>query len=267
MADGHESRTGALHLAVSWLTVIPVPQPRTAPGRTDGGRVIAAVPVLGLILGIACAAIAFGLAHTELPTLIVGALCVVFLALVTRGMHLDGLADTADGLGCYGDAERIRAVMRSGDVGPFGAATLVLVLLLQATAFGSLAGQERWFAIAFAVFLGRLTVVIACRAGVGPANADGFGALVAGTQRTSIVLWILAAAALAVGAGWLDSPTAPDSFTAAPTVIAVLAVAAVAVFAALFTRHCARRMSGISGDVLGAGVEVGTALALVLLLV
>ncbi|MFT3661936.1 MAG: adenosylcobinamide-GDP ribazoletransferase [Gordonia sp. (in: high G+C Gram-positive bacteria)] len=264
-------RTGALHLAASWLTVLPVRQPRSAPDRRDGARVIAAVPVLGLGFGIVVAALLAGLARTDLPTPVSGTLAVVFLASITRGMHLDGLADTADGLGCYGDPERVRTVMRSGDVGPFGAATLVLVLLLQALSFAALAGDHRWYALAFAVFLGRVAVVLACRTGLSAGNPDGFGALVAGTQRASIVLWLLVATALAAAAGRLDVPgsgpaTFSSSFTVLPVVRALIATALVVAFALLFTRHCARRTGGISGDVLGATLELSTVLALLVLL-
>lgn len=260
------SRPHGLHLAVSWLTVLPVPQPPSSPDRTDGGRVIAAVPALGLLLGCGTAAIAFGLHHTALPALVIGALCAVFGALITRGMHLDGLADTADGLGCYGDPDRVRAVMRSGDIGPFGTAALVLTLLLQALAIGYLTGESRWYAIAFAIFLGRYAVVLACRRSLPAANADGFGALVAGTQRISIAVWSVVSAVFAVGAGWLDGPDGATRFDWGPAVRALIVVAVVALGAYAFTRHCARRMGGTSGDVLGATLELSTTVALVALL-
>ena len=257
-----------LHRALSWLTVLPVPQPSGHPDRRDGTRVIATVPVVGVLLGITTAALAFGLQQTALPPLMIGALCVIFGALTTRGMHLDGLADTVDGLGCYGSPERTRTVMRSGDVGPFGASALTLTLLIQAVAYGALAEQNRWYAIVFAVFLGRIAVVIACRAALPPANADGFGALVAGTQRHSIALWLTVAVALAVSAGWLGSGgwTAASSLHLAEMIGALVVVVGVAVFAYAFTRHCARRMGGVSGDVLGGTLELSTTLALVVLL-
>lgn len=260
-------RTGALHLATAWLTVLPVRTPTAPPDRIDGGRVIAAVPVLGLLLGGLTAAAACGLGHTRLPESVIGALCVALLALATRGMHLDGLADTADGLGCYGDRDRVRAVMRSGDIGPFGAATLVLVLLLQALTIAALAGEHRWYAIVFAILLGRTAVVIACRRAIPAANDHGFGALVAGTQRVSLVIWLLVCTALAAAAGWLEVPAAPPVFAVGAALRALGALIAVAVFAWAFTRHCARRTGGVSGDVLGATLELSTALALVLLLV
>lgn len=240
----------AVHVAVTWLTVAPLPHPRAAMDRRTGGAAIAAVPIVGVLLGATAAAVAFGLSHTRLPDLVIGLLVVAVLALVTRGMHLDGLADTADGLGCYGDPDRVRQVMRSGDVGPFGAATLVMVLAVQAVAFGTLADRHEWAQIAFAVVLARVAVVYACRRGLDAANADGFGALVAGTQRWSILVWT----AVAFGAAW---PLG---------VRAICAVPAVLVFTVMFTAHCRRRMSGVSGDVLGAVVELATAAALVILI-
>ncbi|MCF8589338.1 adenosylcobinamide-GDP ribazoletransferase [Gordonia liuliyuniae] len=239
----------AVHVAVSWLTVAPVPAPRVEMDRSTGGAVIATVPLVGALLGGVAAAAAYGLSRTELPDLLVGVLIVALLALTTRGMHVDGLADTADGLGCYGDADRIREVMRSGDVGPFGAATLAIVLGAQSVAFGALAADERWWQAGFAVALARVAVVYVCRAGLPPANSNGFGALVAGTARWSILVWTI----LAVGAAWPLGTRA------------LCAVAAVAVFSVAFSAHCRRRMGGVSGDVLGAVIELSTALTLVIL--
>jgi adenosylcobinamide-GDP ribazoletransferase len=240
----------AVHVAVTWLTVAPLPQPRAEMDRRTGGAAIAAVPIVGALLGAVAAAVAFGLSHTRLPDLVIGLLVVAVLALATRGMHLDGLADTADGLGCYGDPDRVRQVMRGGDVGPFGAATLTVVLVLQAVAYSTLIGHHEWAQIVYAVVLSRVAVVYACRRGLGAANADGFGALVAGTQRWSLLVWTAAA----LGAAW-------------PLGIrAICAVPAALVFTVAFTAHCRRRVGGVSGDVLGAVIELTTALSLVILI-
>ncbi|MCF8605474.1 adenosylcobinamide-GDP ribazoletransferase [Gordonia sp. HY442] len=240
----------AIGVAVSWLTVAPVPSPRMDMDRRTGGAAITAVPLVGALLGGIAAAAAYGLSFTALPDLLVGVLLVALLALMTRGMHVDGLADTADGLGCYGDELRVREVMRSGDVGPFGAATLAVVLGAQAVAFGALSADERWWDIVFAVALARVAAVYVCRAGLPPANSNGFGALVAGTQRWSILVWTVVAAAAAWPLG----------------VRALCAVAAVAVLSYAFSTHCRRRMGGIAGDVIGAAVELSTVLALIVLL-
>ena len=247
-----------VHDAFTWLTVLPLPQPTGEFDRRRGGTAIAAVPLVGAVLGVLCTALAAGLAQTGLPTTLDGVVLVAFLALATRGMHLDGLADTADGLGSYGDPDRVRTIMRSGDVGPFGAATLVLVLLGQALAFGAMVDDHRWWTLAAAVFVGRAAVPIVCRRGLTAANADGFGALVAGTARWSVAVWSMAAVGVGVAAGLLDSPAA--------AVRAGVAVAAVLAFAWAFSRHVARRAGGLTGDVIGATVELATVLAAVGLL-
>lgn len=248
-----------VHDAFTWLTVAPLPQPRGDFDRRRAGTIIAAVPVVGAVLGAMTAAVAFGLAHTDLPALLIGTIVVAVLALATRGMHLDGLADTVDGLGSYGDPQRVRQIMRSGDVGPFGAATLAATVLGQSLAFGTLTADGRWAALAAAIFVGRAVVPMVCRSGLPAANPDGFGALVAGTQRLSIVLWSAAAITAAAGVGLLSSPTAAIQYP----VTAALVVA----FAWAFSRHAARRAGGLTGDVIGATIELSTTLMVVGLLV
>jgi adenosylcobinamide-GDP ribazoletransferase len=255
----------AVRTALSWMTVLPVGTGADAeetPDRAVGGAVMSALPVVGIVVGAAAAALAFGVSFTDLPTALIGVLVVVLTAALTRGMHLDGLADTADGLGCYGPPERIAEVMRSGTVGPFGVATLVLTLGVQAAGSTGLVGESRWYELAFAIALGRLGAVVGTRRSISPAHPNGFGALVAGTQRLSIPVWGLLAAVATVPIGLRD-----NGFDAAAVVQALVVVLAVVVFAWVFTRHCARRMGGLNGDVLGATIELGVALALVGLLI
>lgn len=240
----------AVALAFSWLTVLPVPQPRFTIDRAAGASAIAAAPVVGVVLGAATAGLAVGLSQTGLPAAAVGLLAVAFLSIVTRGMHLDGLADTADGLGSMRPPDAAREIMRSGPVGPFGAATLVVVLALQAVVVGSLADDGRWTAIVVAVAIGRVAVVVACRRSI-PAAGDGFGAIVGATQRLSVVVWVALAVVAAVAAH-------PDHRWQGPVVTVVVLVGAV-----LWTRHCARRLGGVGGDILGATVELTTVAALV----
>ncbi|WP_067655795.1 adenosylcobinamide-GDP ribazoletransferase [Nocardia harenae] len=241
-----------LRLALSWLTVLPVRGPDEI-DRGAAGRAIAAAPGAGLLLGAFAAATLWALTAAGATTTLAGLLAVGALTAGTRGMHLDGLADTADGLGCYGPPERARRIMKDGGIGPFGTAALLFAVLTQALAFAALADAGQWAGVVLAVATGRVAAVLACvRA---PAAPDtGFGALVAATQRPlTAALWVaaaLAAAALLPGTAPWHGP---------------LAVAAALAAAALLTQHCVRRFEGLSGDVLGAAVESATATTAVLL--
>jgi len=244
----------AVWLATSWLTIVPVPQPKSAPTRRDGGAALAATPVVGIGLGAALAAVAYGLSHTDLPNLLIGLLLVAIAAALTRGMHLDGLADTADGLGCFGPPERAQQVMREGSVGPFGAATLVLVIAIQATGFAALTENQHWLQLGYAVVVGRAAAVLTARASLKPFSDNGFGALVIGTQCISAALW----ATIAIAAGAMIDLDQPWR---GPVVAAV-----VFVIVWFFGAHCARRFNGLSGDTLGATIEIATAATVIGLL-
>ncbi len=240
-----------MRLAVSWLTVAPIAGPSTV-DRRGAGRAIAVAPLVGLVLGVIAAAAMWGLGRGGLDILLAGLLTVGLLALLTRGMHLDGLADTVDGLGSYGPPERARQIMKSGGAGPFGVAALIFAIGIQAAAFAALAGHGRWWAIALAVAVGRVAVVAACHTGVPAAPEAGFGALVAGTQRPVVV------------AGWAVVALAGACFAVPATLWLGPLVVAIALAATMFiVRHCVRRFDGLSGDILGAVVEITVSLAAV----
>ncbi|MEV5650159.1 adenosylcobinamide-GDP ribazoletransferase [Nocardia sp. NPDC052254] len=235
----------ATRLAVSWLTVLPVRGPQTVDRATAAGA-IAAAPVVGALLGAGAAGLLWVLCWAGTGSVLAALVTVGALALATRGMHIDGLADTADGLGSYGPPERAREIMKSGGAGPFGVAALIFAIGVQALAFAALADAGRWFAVAVAVAVGRVAVVAACR-GRRAAPGAGFGALVAATQTwVTVIVWIAIALGAAVFAGsrpWLGP----------------VAVAVALVLAALLVRHCVRRFDGLNGDVLGAALELTVA--------
>ena len=238
-----------LALALSWLTVLPV---RT--GAPDAGTAAAALrwaPLVGGLLGAAAGGVLVGLTALGVPALVAGLLTVGFLGLATRGMHLDGLADTADGLGCYGPPERALAVMRDGGAGPFAVVVLVVVLGAEAGALAALDPATAVPAVALAAATGRAGFGWAARRGVPAARPGGLGATVAGSQPWWVpVAWWLVLA----GAGF-----------ALAGVRGAVAVALGATLTAGLSWHTARRFGGTTGDVLGAVCELATAAALVVL--
>ncbi len=141
-------------------------------------------PLVGLGLG-ALAAAVVNLGRHGWSPLLTATLAVALLAIATRGLHLDGLADTADGLGSGRPAADALALMRRGDIGPFGVVTLILVLLLQVGA----TAEAPWWALLVAVPMGRVGLLLACGRGVPAARPDGLGATVAG----SVPWWVCGA--------------------------------------------------------------------------
>lgn len=239
-----------LALALSWLTVAPVPVSGDV-DRALARRALYWAPAVGAVLGLLAAGVLALSDAVRAPALLGGLAVVAMLALLTRGMHLDGLADTADGLGCYGDAQRALAVMRDGSAGPFAVVALVLVLVAQAASLGALADSGRLLAVLLAVTAGRVAFCWCARTGVRAARPEGLGALVAGSQPPALVVAYLVAL---LGAGLAAVPARPWQ--------GPLAVCLAALAVAGLSAHTGRRFGGVTGDVLGAANEVAVTVVL-----
>jgi adenosylcobinamide-GDP ribazoletransferase len=245
-----------IRLAVGTLTVLPVGAISRIDSRVAGTAMLLA-PLAVLPLALVASAVG-GLARLAgVPPLVCGLLVVAALALGTRALHLDGLADTVDGLGSGWDRDRALTVMRRGDVGPMGVTALILMLGVQGVAMGQLAGTGRGLAaLAALICCSRASLSLVCRAGVPAARADGLGAGVAGSVPgwAAAATWVVVTAALALLA----------TFRGQPWWSGVAAAAAVVVVVTILVRRCVRRFGGVTGDVMGAAVELSlTVLAVV----
>lgn len=253
-------------MALGLFTVIPAgaePELR----RETAARALLWLPAIGFLVGVMAAAV-LTVAELGRPSpgrqLLAAVLAVAVGALLTGGLHLDGLADTADGLGSRRPAAEALAIMRRPDTGPMGVVALVLVLAVQITALA--AARPAWLsagALILAVITGRVAVLIATAGAVPAARLDGLGALVAGT-----VSWpaaITAAAGLLAAAGVAGLLAAAGGIADGGAALAGRGTAAVLtglLAAGVLRRIAVRRLGGLTGDVLGAITEVSTAVAL-----
>ena len=243
-----------LKLAFGTLTAIPVPAP-THVDRRVAGRAMALAPLTQLPLVSALLLWGWVVREARVPPLVAAALALVAITLATRGMHLDGLADTADGLSASYDRDTALDVMRRGNIGPSGVAAVVLVLLVDAGALACLLTTGPGVVLAaVSVIASRQMLAWACSTPVPSARQEGLGATVAGTVKraTAGVGFVLLLAVCALvsqwsGAHWWTGP---------------VAIGCAALGGVLVIGRATSRFGGITGDVLGAVIEVSLAVAL-----
>ena len=245
----------ALRLAFGLLTAVPVGELPRVDRRAAGGAMLLApvttIPVLVVLLGMHLLVV-----RTGLPPLAAAVGAVGGAALLTRALHLDGLADTADGLSATGDRAARLAAMKASDIGPSGVVTLLLVLLLQVACLAPLLTWRGGTALAAVAYVAsRLALAWACRPGVVAASPGGLGAMVAGSVRWP---WSVASTAAVLVLAALGGGVAGLSWWAGPVVVVSGLVAGSVLLA-----RCTRRLGGVTGDVLGAVVEASLAAGLV----
>lgn len=244
----------AVKLSIGTLTAIRVPAP-TLIDKKVAGRAIALAPFTQLPL--ACLLLLWGwlVRAAPVPPLLGAAAALIAITLATRGMHLDGLADTADALSASYNRVRALEVMRLGNIGPSGVAAVVLVLLLEASALVTLLPSGRGVAlVGLSLVASRQVLAWGCCVGVPSARPEGMGATFAGSVHRSVVAvgFILLLGVSALVSAWSGSP-----WWAGPVAMASAALGGVAV-----VRRATRRFGGITGDVLGTVIEVSFAVAL-----
>ena len=227
-----------LVVAARYLTIVPLPGPaRTSPNAL--GRAAPWFPVIGLGIGVILV-VTERVAELLFPLLLAGLLTVTAWKLLTGGLHLDGLADCLDGLGGR-DAEHRLAIMRDSRIGAFGALGLILLLLLEIAAVTELPPGIRAQALLVVPGVARATPSLLARL-FAPAKSEGHGA------------------AFGAGVGALAAPIALSiALVVAIVALRVLGIVVVVVSVAsalVVTRFFAARVAGITGDVLGAAIEI-----------
>jgi adenosylcobinamide-GDP ribazoletransferase len=213
----------------------------------DLGRSAIFFPVIGLILGALLVVVNFLLAPFASAALL-SVILVSLLAFLTRGLHLDGVGDTFDGLGAGGDRDHVLSVMDDSHIGAFGVIAIVLVLFLKIHALESL-DVDRWRVLLIALILGRWAMVLlafrsrAAKAGLGASLIDH---LQTSHLLIATLLTLLLVATIFRGNG-------------------IVMMAWVAIFTIASKIYFHRRLGGVTGDTCGAVGELSETSVMVLL--
>ena len=236
--------------AMRFLTVFPIPG-SCGTAAEDLAASTPFFPVVGIILGAASAVAAWGLAHV-LPPLAASALMVVGLISVSGGLHLDGLADTADAFFSSRPREQMLEIMKDSRVGAMGVIAIVSVMLIKVSVLASLLPGNFWRAALLMPLAGRSALVWQM-AFLPYVRAQGLGSSFAQSSLRFAAFLALAVLALT---GWALLQQR-GLCTAGMSALATL----------VFSVYCRRKIGGATGDTYGAGCEIAEIMPPLVLLI
>lgn len=233
-------------IALQFLTIFPI-QLKQLPSPRQNAYSLAFYPVIGLLLGGLIFGMAWGLNAVHLPVLLSANLILTVWVVITGGLHLDGLADTADAwVGGYCDRERTLKIMKDPQCGPIGVLSLVLSLLLKFSSIYVILQTQHLYGLVIIPVLGRLTALflfLTCDY----VRAHGLGSSFLQDLPRKLLWFISFICLFACGIlGWVG-----------------LVVIAVFCSCLGYLRHVfVRRLGGITGDTVGASIEISECVSL-----
>ena len=232
----------AFFSALTFLTPVRVPQSWTG-GERGLRRAPVFFPIIGVAIGGVAAAVTFGLDHI-LPGLVATVIVVLWLVGSSAGLHMDGLADTADGLLSSRPRERVLEIMRDSHIGSMGVLAVVGVLLLKVASLTYVPGPDRWRLVFLAPIAGRCALLLVMSVFPYARKEGGLGTIfcVQGGKAALLAVW---AGVVLFAAGWLLA-----SYEG-------LVIAGVSLAGSLLLGwYVHRRIGGYTGDTLGATSEL-----------
>ena len=227
--------------ALSFLTIIPVPRRwADSAGRLESGFIY--FPPVGLLLGV-LTALLFKASYCLLPLLPACVLAVIFMVAVSGGLHMDGLADTADGFFSARPRERILEIMKDSRIGTMGVIAVVSVLILKIALLASVPPRFIWGTLLLMPLAGRSAILIQM-ALLSYVRAETGGIASVFNHRSARGA-AFGGAVLLLISGWFIADWR-----------GLVAGFAALFLAAAFSGYVYRKIGGYTGDTLGAGCEL-----------
>jgi adenosylcobinamide-GDP ribazoletransferase len=226
--------------ALQFLTIIPLPW-GSNPGERILGGSLPFFPLVGLMIGAAACLADWGLGRI-FPVGVASVITVILLIAASGGLHIDGLADTADGFYSARPREGILAIMKDSRTGPMGVAAIVCAVALKIALIASVAGPWRWWVLMMTPLAGRCALIIHIALLPYVRPEGGLVGIFHRNRSRGHVLWALA---VLLAVGYITGRL--------PGLIAGGAAFLAALLLAAYSFH---RIGGLTGDTLGAACEL-----------
>lgn len=225
-------------IALQFLTTFAV-QLKAMPSKQQNGQSVLFYPLIGFIIGAILCAVALLL--QVIPAILSASLILVLWIWLTGGLHLDGLADTADAwVGGFGDAERTLKIMKDPACGPIGVLSLIIICLLKWSALYLLIQKQLYSALLLFPVLGRLAPMFLFLS-TDYVREKGLGSSMASYIPKKLAITIMVLLVLS------------SLYFSVLGLVAVLVTA----FSLLYLRRkFKQRIGGITGDTVGASIEI-----------
>ncbi len=234
-----------LLIALQFLTTLPITLP-VMPSHQQNASSLLFYPLVGLLIGL----VLFVMTWINLPLMLLSALIVAAWAYLTGGLHLDGLADTADAwVGGLGDRQRTLDIMKDVHTGAMGVVAIVSTVMLKWAGVYSLLSLNLPMGLMFVPMLGRLGILMLLLT-TPYIRPQGLGSPLINHNKTILMIVIMS---YMITLGLLPVGLA------AGLVVGLIAIIG-------YLRHVfVRRIGGVTGDTLGAGVEIAEVFALIIM--
>ena len=237
--------------ALSFLTILPMGQLPLSEEK-ELARSMVFFPLVGLVIGLLLALGYYLLSFLFSKSLVLW-LTIGLLALLTRGLHLDGFADTMDGLGSGGPREKILEVMRDSRIGSFGVISLILLIGAKYFALDQISIPSIPYALILMAVMGRNAMVLVCYRSAYARFSEGLGKPF--TEN------------LGVREVTFSSLSAFGIALLTMGIKGILVFLGICLFSLVYRFFFIKKLGGVTGDILGAANELTELLCLILLVI
>jgi adenosylcobinamide-GDP ribazoletransferase len=231
-----------LVLSIQFFTVIPI-RKEIKSKNYDYGKLMAFLPLIGLVLGIILFFI-YNLLKNYFSPVVSSVLIIIFYVFLSGGLHIDGLGDTFDGIFSNRTKDRILEIMKDSRMGTNGILAIFFILILNIILLSELMIENNFFIILFPV-AGRTAGLICSSISVYARTNGGLGKnfveycnfqeLIIGLFFHFLINFLLF----------------HNDF-----ILALISISFPIIFAFLITKYFSNKINGVTGDIIGAIIEI-----------